>query len=159
MTVVRGRLKCITEKYIPHYTRPIGSAPTSGARPNWWCYPRRKRRGEVSGDVHTSAHAQFGSWACMSQNGVMTRGDAHKSMHAKCWSWNDAGVWRHEQLERWGRCKLRHPPNAKLNPERHSQGGVVDSHGHIGGWSPGCPLSCSVPKDLAGHTRTASVSR
>ena len=67
----------------------------------------------------------------MSQNGVMARGDVHKSVHAKCWSWNDADVWRHEQLERRGRCKLRHPLDAKLNPERHSQGGVVDSHGQM----------------------------
>ena len=63
MTVTGGTLKCITEKYIPHYTRPIGGASTSDAKPDWWCYPRRKRRGEVSGNMHTLARAQLGSWA------------------------------------------------------------------------------------------------
>ena len=45
--VIVGRLKYITEKSISHYTRPIGSTPTSGVRPNWWWYPRRKCRGEA----------------------------------------------------------------------------------------------------------------
>ena len=41
------------------------------------------------------------------------------------------GVWQRDQLERWGQCKLRYPPNAKLNPERHSQGGVVEPNGQM----------------------------
>jgi len=107
--VIVGRLNCITEKYISHYTRPIGSTPTSGVRPNWWYYPRRKCRGEVSGDVHTSVHAQ-------------------------CWNWNE--VEQSEQLERWGQCNLRYPPtaNAKLGPD--VQGGVVDSRWRISGLGP-----------------------
>jgi len=150
VTVIGGRLKCITEKYIPHYTRPIGSASTSDARPDWWCYPRRKCRGEVSGNMHTLAHAQFGSWAChyfrrclTSQNEV--RGDvpisvpapcgswrdAHLSAHAKYWSWSNIGVRQSDQLERWGQCNLRYPSNAKLNRERPSQGGVVEPNGQV----------------------------
>ena len=120
-------------------------ASTSDAKPDWWCYPRRKCRGEVSGNMHTLAHAQLGSWAyhyfrrCLtSQNEVKgdvhisvpapigSRRDAHLSAHAKYWSWRDADEWRCEQLERWGQCKLRYPPNAKLNHERPSQGGVVE---------------------------------
>jgi len=134
VTVIGGRLKCITEKYIPHYTRPIGSAPTSGARPNWWCYPRRKCRGEVSGDVHTSAHAQFGSWACTSQNEV--RGDVHTSVHAKCGSWMSNVAEQSEQIERWGQCNLRYPPTAKVKPGPEVQGGVVDWRMPIGGLGP-----------------------
>jgi len=162
VTVIGGRLKCITEKYIPHYTRPIGSASTSDARPDWWCYPRRKCRGEVSGNMHTLAHAQFGSWAChyfrrclTSQNEV--RGDvpisvpapsgswrdAHLSAHAKYWSWSNIGVRRNDQLERWGQCNLRYPPTAELKSGRHNQGGVVDRQGLFGGWSPDWPMGSS----------------
>jgi len=67
--IIVGKLKCITEKCILHSTRPIGSTPTSGVRPNWWWYPRRKCRGEAVGDVHKSAHAQFVSWNHRSQIG------------------------------------------------------------------------------------------
>ena len=49
-------------------------------------------------------------------------------------TWSDMNSWSDG-----GRCKLRHPPNAKLNPGRHSQGGVVDSFGQIGGRDPGGP--------------------
>ena len=73
----------------------------------------------------------------MSQNGIMTRGDVHKLVHAQLWSVRH--VERSEQLERWGQCSLRYPPTAKLNPGRHSRGGVVDSFGQIGGWDPGEP--------------------
>ena len=84
------------------------------------------------GYVHTSAPAQIeryrniGVWRC--------EGDAHLSVHAQYKSWSDASKWRREQLERWGQFKLRNPPIAKLTPERDIQGGVVDSHGQIGGW-------------------------
>ena len=53
---------------MPHYTRPIGGASTSDAKPDWWCYLRRKCRGEVVGNLHTLAHAQFGRWTCTNQN-------------------------------------------------------------------------------------------
>ena len=99
--VIVGRLNCITEKYISHYARPIGSTPTSGVRPNWWCYPRRKYRGEAIGAVHKSVHAQFVSWSRMSQNGEMPR------------------------RERLGQCNFGIPRMLKSSWQ-HVQGGVED---------------------------------
>ena len=100
----------------------------------------------MSGDMHTLAHAQFGSWACTSQNEV--RGDVHTSVHAQCGSWRDVYSSAHaqywswnvvelsDQPERWGQCNLRYPPtaSAKLGPD--VQGGVVDSRGRFGGLGP-----------------------
>jgi len=155
--LVGGQLKCITEKYIPHYTRPIGGASTSDAKPDWWCYPRRKCRGEVSGNLHTLAHAQFGSWAnhyfrrCLTNQNEATgdvprsvpapigsRRDAHLSAHAKYRSWSNIGVRRNDQLERWGQCNLRYPPTAKLKlkPWHHIQEGVVESRRRCGECGP-----------------------
>ena len=178
MTVIGGKLKCITEKYIPHYTRHIGSASTSDARPDWWCYPRRKRRGEVSGNMHTLAHAQFGSWAChysrrflTSQNEVKgdvpisvpapcgSWRDAHLSAHAKYWSWSWRDVGQHEQLERWGQCKLRYPPTAKLKlkPGHRIQGGVVDWRPRFGECDP--RLMHGVTQAVASRVHTINVAQ
>ena len=52
--IIVGKLKCITEKYTLHSTRPIGRAQTSCVRPNWWWYSRR----EAIGNVHRLVHAQ-----------------------------------------------------------------------------------------------------
>ena len=120
VTLVGGRLKCITEKYIPHYTRPIGGASTSDAKPDWWCYPRRKRRGEVGDNLHISAHAQFGRWACENHN-VCTynypyvsadaigfsywnklKGYMHTSAHAPIGRRRAAHLSAHAKHKSWG---------------------------------------------------------
>ena len=66
--LVGGQLKCIIEKHIPHYARPIGDVSTSDTKPDWWCHPRRKCRGRVGDNLHTLAHAQFGRWTCENHN-------------------------------------------------------------------------------------------
>ena len=91
--IIVGKLKCITEKYTLHSTRPIGSTPTSGVRPNWWWYPRRKCRGEAIGDVHRSAHAQFGSSDRMKKIGARSD-DALNTQHT-LWHQAQGGVVSH----------------------------------------------------------------
>ena len=78
----------------------------------------------------------------------------HLSMHAQFSNWSDASERRYKQIERWGQFKLRNPPNAnlppehdKLDPERRSQGGVVDPRGHwwlprVDAWRDRSPLEC-----------------
>ena len=110
-----------THDYIDVPTNVISSSGDYDQYGNCW--------NKLKGYVHTSVPAQYeryrniGVWRC--------EGDAHLSVHAQCWSWSDASMWRREQLERWGQCKLRYPPNAKLNHERPSQGGVVDPNGQM----------------------------
>jgi len=115
--LVGGQLKCIIAKHIPHYTRPIGGASTSDAKPDWWCHPRRKCRGGVGDNLHTLAHAQFGRWACENHN-VYTynrpyvsadaigfsywnklKGYMHTSAHAPIGSWGAAHLSVHAQSE------------------------------------------------------------
>ena len=111
--LVGGQLKCIIAKHIPHYTRPIGGASTSGAKSYWWCYPRRKCRGEVGDNLHISAHAQFGRWACENHNAWTynypyvsadaigsnywdkLKGYVHTSAHAAIGSWRAAHLSAH----------------------------------------------------------------
>jgi len=131
--VIVGKLNCITEKYISHYTRPIGSTPTSGVRPNWWCYPRRKCRGEAIGDVHKSVHAQFVSWNHMKR----TRDDV--------------------LTERLGQCKLRHPQTVEQTLWHQVQGGVVGLFGGRGQRSSGCVSSVQDPCSGV-HSCGSSVS-
>jgi len=115
---------------------------------------------KLKGYTHTSAHAPIGSW-----------GAAHLSVHAQSESCRNIGVRRmytdtdagvqHDQQERWGQCSLRYPPTAKLNPGRHSQGGVVDSYGQIGGWDPGDPdrpMRGVTHRPVNGHERISPVS-
>ena len=125
--IIVGKVKCITEKYTLHSTRPIGSTPTSGVRPNWWWYPRRKCRGEAVGDVHKSVHAQFASWSRRSQIG-------EKSL-----------------VERLGQCNFGIPRMLQAH-WRHIQGGVEGPGGGCDQWSPG--LMRGSVRGPAGPTHT-----
>jgi len=107
--IIVGKLKCITEKHMLHSTRPIGSTPTSGVRPNWWWYPRRKCRGEAVGDVHKSAHAQFVNWDRVNQIGAMSL------------------------RERLGQCNFGIPRPLQTH-WRLIQGGVVEWESGFGQW-------------------------
>ena len=127
MTVIGGRLKCITEKSNLHYTRPIGSTPTSGVRPNWWWYPRRKRRGDAVGNMHGSAHAQFVSWRHKIQIG-------EKSL-----------------VERLGQCNFGIPRPLPTHC-RHIQGGVEDHWSGCDHWGLGVTARMDAPGG-AMHTR------
>jgi len=67
-------------------------------------------------DVRLSVHAQS---------------DMNRNIGVRS-SW-DASEWRYKQSDRWGRFKLRNPPNDTLSPDmtvedlgHHDQGGVVD---------------------------------
>jgi len=149
-------LKCITEKYIPHYTRPIGGASTSDAKPDWWCYPRRKCRGEVGGNLHTLAHAQFGRWACTNQN-VYTyncpyvsadaiwlrcwyqlRGDVHTSAPAPIGSRRDAHLSAHAKYRSCRNIGVRRYDKNQMNERANSVQRTI-------GWAQ---TSCATPDRL-----------
>ena len=146
--LVGGQLKCIIAKHIPHYTRPIGGASTSDAKPDWWCYPRQKRRGEVGDNLHISANAQFGRWACENHN-VWTdnypyvstdaigysywnklKGYMHTPAHAPIGSWGAAHLSVHAQYESCRNIGVRrmwHQMNERANSVQRTIGWVQTS--------------------------------